>query len=202
MESPPDIRRNVRQYNRASSAHSSADCREVSRRLPGECSRCCRSYGGGHLSALPAQLLDRIPSSFRRMPAADPNLIRQAAAQFQPRRRLRFGNLQPCHEVIIELREKGASCEAIAELLNRYGVKTSRTMVNEFVRTLGHSKGGRRKKVRQNSAPPPAAPSRPSSVISAPPDPTGSDLNTNGATRPRGPHIAKVELLKPNEQYD
>jgi hypothetical protein len=56
------------------------------------------------------------------MPGSDANLIREAAAQFQPRRRPRFQNLQPCRDVIVELREKGASCEAIAELLTRYGV--------------------------------------------------------------------------------
>lgn len=127
------------------------------------------------------------------MPSADPNLIRQAVAQFQPRRRPRFQNLEPCREVIVELREKGASCEAIAELLTRYGVKTSRTMVNEFVRTLRGRKGSPRQVPRVNSAVASTAPTlQPVSPIAA----EGMQAKT------RGPHIAKVELLKPGEQYD
>jgi len=137
------------------------------------------------------------------MPVTDPNLIRQAAAQFEPRRRPRFQNLQACRDVIIELREKGAACEAIAELLTKYGVKTSRTMVNEFVRTLSHPKAGRRRKLPLNPVTPPVAPrpSVPSAVSKQAgtvfPEPSGS-----APMKTRGPHIAKVELLKPGEQYD
>ena len=127
------------------------------------------------------------------MPGADPNLIRQAVAQFQPRRRPRFQNLQACREVIIELREKGASCEAIAELLTRYGVKTSRTMVNEFVLTLRRPKGGRQRIPHSDSA------TRPASPTLAIPNPVAADT---GQAKTRGPHIAKVELLKPGEKYD
>lgn len=200
---PPGIRRNIRRNSRTRFEHLPANCREVSPRSVSECPRSRSSNGGGHPAALSAQLPGRFPSPSRRMPVTDPNLIRQAAAQFQPRRRPRFGNLQPCREVIIELREKGASCEAIAELLNRYGVKTSRTMVNEFVRTLGRLKNGRRRKPYPNSTPPPTTPPpRLPSSISAVTAPTGPEPNANGATRPRGPHIAKVELLKPDEQHD
>ena len=137
------------------------------------------------------------------MPAVDPHLIRQAAAQFEPRRRPRFGNLQPCREVIIELREKGASCEAIAELLNRYGVKTSRTMVNEFVRILKQAKSTRRKKGYLSSAAPSPAPvlHSPATVL-LPIAPAKIETNPNGVAKPRGPHIARVELMKPGEQHD
>ena len=124
--------------------------------------------------------------------------MREAAAQFQPRRRPRFQNLQPCRDVIVELREKGASCESIAELLTRYGVKTSRTMVNEFVHLLCQPKGGRRRKLLLNADTPAAAP-RPtaSKIMPATPEPVAS-----APAKTRGPHIAKVELLKPGEQYD
>jgi len=127
------------------------------------------------------------------MPGNDPNLMRQAVAQFQPRRRPRFGNLDPCREVIGELREKGASCEAIAELLTRYGVKTSRTMVNEFVRTLRGRKGSPRPVPPMNSA----------IASKAPMLPPTNPISTEGiSAKTRGPHIAKVELLKPGEPHD
>ena len=137
------------------------------------------------------------------MPVTDPNLIRQAAAQFEPCRRPRFQNLQACRDVIIELREKGASCEAIAELLTRYGVKTSRTMVNEFVRTLSHPKGGRRRKLPLNSITRPAAP-QPSAqpAVFRQAGTAGPEPSASAPMKTRGPHIAKVELLKPGEQYD
>jgi hypothetical protein len=137
------------------------------------------------------------------MPVADPNLIRQAAAQFQPRRSRRFGNLQPCQDVILELREKGASCEAIAELLTRYGVKTSRTMVNEYVRTLCPPKSVRRRKPRLNPATPVATPtSPPPSIVFKPVAPADPESDANGTIKARGPRIAKIELVKPDEQYD
>ena len=136
------------------------------------------------------------------MPGSEANLIRQAAAQFQPRRRPRFQNLQPCRDVIVELREKGASCEAIAELLTRYGVKTSRTMVNEFVHLLCQPKGGRRRKLLLSTNPPAAGP-----PVTLPPAsnktlPAAPEPIATAPVKTRGPHIAKVELLKPGEQYD
>lgn len=137
------------------------------------------------------------------MPAVDPHLIRQAAAQFEPCRRPRYGNLQPCREVIIELREKGASCEAIAELLNRYGVKTSRTMVNEFVRILKQAKSPRRKKAHLPSAAlSPAPVLHSSATVLLPIAPAKIETNANGVAKPRGPHIARVELMKQGEQHD
>jgi len=128
------------------------------------------------------------------MTATDPNSIRQAAAEFQPSRRPRFQNLQPWREVIIELRGKGASCEAIAGLLTRHGVKTSRTMVNEFVWTLPQPRANRRRKPQlkpvtapavSSSIQPPVAP-----VPSAEPPPTVP-------VKSHGPRIAQVRMLKP-----
>jgi len=138
------------------------------------------------------------------MPGSDANLIREAAAQFQPRRRPRFQNLQPCRDVIVELREKGASCEAIAELLTRYGVKTSRTMVNEFVQLLCQPKGSRRRKLLLKAKTPVVTPSSsaalPATVIKT--MPAAPEPIPSAPIKTRGPHIAKVELLKPGEQYD
>jgi hypothetical protein len=200
---PPCIRRNFRR-----------NCREIAGKLPGKCPavsghRAGQSPGsfrhgtGGQPPASPPQLPGNCSEHFRLMAGLDPNLLRQAAAEFQPRRQPRFQNLQPCREVILELRGKSASCEAIAELLTKYGVKTSRTMVTEFVRSIGQAKGGGRRKPRLNRLTPPVAnpmaqplvdPVRTVPSISAPAE--SAPLKT------RGPHIAKVELLKPGEQYE
>ena len=180
------------------------NCRTVSGHSPGRWAGSCRRNAGGLPGATPAQLPGNLPSPFRRMPGSNANLIREAAAQFQPRRRPRFQNLQPCRDVIVELREKGASCEAIAELLTRYGVKTSRTMVNEFVHILCQPKGGiRRKSLLKRGTPvvtiPPSAtlPVAASKTVPTVPEPIST-----APVKTRGPHIAKVELLKPGQQYD
>ena len=150
---------------------------------------------------MPAHLPVIFPSSSQRMPATDPKNIRQAVAEFQPHRRPRFQNLLVWNDVIIELRAKGASCEAIAELLTRHGVKTSRTMVNEFLLTLSQPKVNRRRKSLLQPATTPRMP--------APVPPPVTPVRRHDSTsvesvpaRPRGPHIAKVELLPPGEQYD
>ncbi len=128
------------------------------------------------------------------MTVTDPNSIRQAAAEFQPCRRPRFQNLQPWREVIIELRDKGASCGAIAGLLTRHGVKTSRTMVNEFVWTLPQPKMNRRRKpqLKPITAPASSSPVQPPVVPMPSPEspPTVPEKS-------RGPRIAQVRMLKP-----
>lgn len=135
------------------------------------------------------------------MPDTDPKNIRQAVADFQPRRRPRFQNLLVWRDVILELRGKGASCEAVAELLTRHAVKTSRTMVGEFLHTLTQPKANGHRKPRLKPAASPAV-QLPASQLAAPvrrPEPA---LTENPPVKARGPHIAKVELLKPHEQYD
>ncbi len=103
----------------------------------------------------------------------------------------------------MELREKGASCGAIAELLTRYGVKTSQTMVNEFVHTLSQPNGGRRRKSLLKLTPPVAAPPQATLPVAASKTvPAVAETILNAPPKTRGPHIAKVELLKPGEQYD
>ena len=141
------------------------------------------------------------------MPDPDPKSIRQAVEQFQPRRRPRFQNLVPWLDEILALRTKGASCEAIAELLSQHGVQTSRTMVSEYLAALPEARSGRRRKARLPSKPlaPPQA--RPDSASPAPP--TASSISPmrrpnaaaaeNGPAKSRGPRIAQVELLNPNE---
>ena len=128
------------------------------------------------------------------MPVTDPDSIRQAAAEFQPCRRPRYGNLEPWREVIIELRGKGASCEAIAGLLTRHGVKTSRTMVNEYVWTLPQPKMSRRRSQRLAAAAMPAV-----SLPAKPPVEPAPILEPAQSAPPKssGPRIAQVRMLKP-----
>ena len=67
-------------------------------------------------------------STFSRpIPSADPNTIRRAVEQFQQCRQARFQNLIPWRDDILALRDKGASGEAIADLLTQHGVRTSRS---------------------------------------------------------------------------
>jgi hypothetical protein len=135
------------------------------------------------------------------MPATDPQKIRQAVAEFQPHQRPRFQNLSGWKDVILELRRKGASCQSIAELLTRHGVKTSRTMVNEFLSTLSDPKLSRRRRPRLRSVM--------ATTMSAPVQPPVTPVRRQESSpvesvpiKSRGPHIAKVELLPPGEQYD
>ena len=135
------------------------------------------------------------------MPATDPKNIRQAVAEFQPHRRPRFQNLLVWNDVILELRAKGASCEAIAELMTRHGVKTSRTMVNEFLLTLSQPKANHRRKPRLQTLKIPPMPA-PVQLPIKPIHRQESHPEESVPVKSRGPHIAKVELLPPGEQYD
>jgi hypothetical protein len=66
------------------------------------------------------------------MPAFDPATVRQAVVEFTPRRPQKFQDLFPAKEVIIELRQKGASYRAIAELLTQHCLPISKTAVAAF----------------------------------------------------------------------
>ena len=134
----------------------------------------------------------------------DGKSIREAVEQFQPRRRPRYQNLVPWRDEILALRAKGASCEAVAELLTQHGVQTSRTMVSEYLAAMPEAKSGRRRKTRLSLEPsptPPQAqpvqPSAPSSI--SPVRRLEAATPENGLPKSRGPHIAQVELLNPNE---
>jgi hypothetical protein len=192
----PRIRWNIRQNGREIAGELPGNCLAVSGHRTGQCPGNFRRIATNQAPALPLHLPGKCRLSPRRMPITDPDSIRQAAAEFQPCHRPRYGNLQPWREVIIELRGKGASCEAIAGLLTRHGVKTSRTMVNEYVWTLPQPKINRRRKPRAAVAviptaslpakPPvePAPTREPAPLPSVPP-------------KSSGPRIAQVRMLKP-----
>jgi hypothetical protein len=135
------------------------------------------------------------------MPDSDPQNIRQAVAEFQPRRRPRFQNLLTCRDVVFELRDKGASSQAIAELLTRHGIKTSRTMVSEFLRSQSEPKAHRRRKphLKMTTMPAQSAPAQTSVPPIRHPE---LSMTEPRPVRARGPHIAKVELLKPDQSHE
>jgi hypothetical protein len=146
----------------------------------------------------------QLPPISRHMPNPDRANIRRAVDQFQPQRRRRFHNLVPWDEEIVALRDKGASCEAIAELLTQHGVKTSRTMVAEYLSAQGAMKPRRKTKVRpfldpnrSDHASQPTA-----EALVQPEFPARreeADLQEPQTLKSKGPRIARVELIKSTE---
>lgn len=142
-------------------------------------------------------------TSFPRMASFDPATVRQAVAEFTPRRPEKFQDLIPAKEVIAELRQKRASYRAIAELLTQHCLPTSKTAVAVFCHeVLGEIVRPRRRPGRKRPVVP--AVSTPETAQQQPPDtlPT-TELPTNGSNeesqqpRTRGPRIAQVRMLKP-----
>lgn len=138
------------------------------------------------------------------MSAFDPNTIRQAVAEFSPRRPKKFHDLYPAKEVIAELRQKGASYEAVADLLTQHCLPTSKTAIAQFChRVLGESVRPHRRSMRKRT-PVPLMPVNP--VRIEPPKPVAESNGTatdNAASpepapaAPRGPRIAQVRMIKP-----
>ena len=62
----------------------------------------------------------------------DPELAGKMVADYAPARPAKFQDLLPARNVIAELRQKGASYGAIAELLTRHNLTTSKTAVTVF----------------------------------------------------------------------
>ncbi len=137
------------------------------------------------------------------MTSFDPASVRQAVAEFTPRRPEKFQDLIPAKDVIAELRQKRASYRAIAELLTQHCLPTSKTAIAVFCHeVLGEIVRPRRRPGRRRPGVP--AVSAPDTAQQQPPDtlPT-TELPTNGSNeesqqpRTRGPRIAQVRMLKP-----
>ncbi|MRR52303.1 MAG: hypothetical protein EG825_15570 [Rhodocyclaceae bacterium] len=137
------------------------------------------------------------------MTSFDPASVRQAVAEFTPRRPEKFQDLIPAKDVIAELRQKRASYRAIAELLTQHCLPTSKTAIAVFCHeVLGEIVRPRRRPGRKR--PIVTAVSSPEAAQQQPPDtlPT-AELPVNGSSedsqqpRPRGPRIAQVRMLKP-----
>jgi hypothetical protein len=148
-------------------------------------------------------------------PIPDLETLRKAVREFRPNpHRLPFNGLKPVHDSIVELRKQNASYAAIAELLVQNGLKTSRARVAEYGRIVLY--GGKSRKRRKRARTEPAAniPAMPQSapVVAAKPTPvtpapTAGPPAGNGTPPPkenspynsRGPHIANVRMLSPEE---
>ena len=146
-------------------------------------------------------------------PTPDLESLRKAVQEFRPvPHRVPFNGLKPVHDSIMELRKQNVSYAAIAELLEQHGVKTSRARVAEYGRIV--LEGGKQRKRRKRAKTAPAAnlPATPQSApaVAAKPalaTPSATAITSDVAPPPkeyspyhsRGPHIAKVELLSPEE---
>ena len=130
------------------------------------------------------------------MSSFDPATVRQAVAEFTPRRPEKFQDLFPAKEVIAELRQKRASYRAIAEFLTQHCLPTSKTAIATFChQILGeivrpHRRPGRKR---------PASPAESNGRVATPAqsEPTDSDAGATPQSRSRGPRIAQVRMLKP-----
>jgi hypothetical protein len=145
------------------------------------------------------------PNRIQCMSAFDPSSVRQAVAEFTPRRPQRFQDLYAAKEVISELRQKRASYRAIAELLTQHCLPVCKTAVAEFRHeVLGEIARSRRRPGRKRPVST-ASPILESAVTAAPAaaaeaetalPPTG-DLEADQArsVRPRGPRIAQDRMV-------
>lgn len=140
------------------------------------------------------------------MSSFDPATVRQAVAEFTPLRPQKFQDLIPAKDVIIELRQKRASYRAIAALLTQHCLPTSKTAIATYChQILGeivrpHRRIGRKRPAspaesnRQEASP---TQSEPVDNSPSPESPTDSDGNGTPQTHTRGPRIAQVRMLKP-----
>jgi hypothetical protein len=143
----------------------------------------------------------------------DPAEVRQAVAEFTPRRPQKFQDLVPAKEVIVELRQKGGSYRSIAELLTQHCLPTSKTAIAMFChQVLGENIRPRKWPARKRLPTPVSmnggtavTDSVPAAESSTPAEPLpNSDGGETSLTRSRGPRIAQVRKLNPqsNEKTD
>lgn len=129
----------------------------------------------------------------------DLEALRKAVQEFRPNpHRVPFTSLKPVHDSIAELRRQNASYAVIAELLQQHGVRTSRARVAEYGRIV--LEGGKKRKRRKRTGTEPVRniPATPAPI----PAPTGNVTpppKENSAFVSRGPRIARVEQMSPEE---
>ncbi len=139
------------------------------------------------------------------MASFDPASVRQAVAEFTPRRPEKFQDLIPAKEVIAELRQKRASYRAIAELLTQHCLPTSKTAVAVFCHeVLGEIVRPRRRPGRKrpvvpavSTSPKPRTNSQPDTLAGRRAVRPMAAARTPQQPRTRGPRIAQVRMLKP-----
>jgi hypothetical protein len=136
------------------------------------------------------------------MTSFDPTTVRKAVSEFAPLRPKRFRELSAAKDFIIELRQKNASYRSIADLLTRHSLPISKTGVAEFCHeVLGEP--ARCQKHRPRKRPPiydSSTSKSPSQVALTPVPPTTGNSGENQQPRVRGPRIAQIRMLKPQNQ--
>ena len=140
------------------------------------------------------------------------NRFRHAASQYAPTAKSRASRLLALKEDIAALRKRGVSCRAISELLTQSGISASATCVINFCRrilkerrrtpsatrrALPVANPNTTRKTKPGATSKTALPATPVANVGASPAPAESV-----PVKIHGPHIAKVELLPPGEQYD
>ena len=139
------------------------------------------------------------------MSSFDPASVRQAVAEFTPRRPQRFQELVPAREVIAELRQKRGSYRAIAEILTQHCLPVSKTAVAAFCHeVLGEIVRPRRrpgrKRIASTSSPiaegaVTAVPATGTEAVASLPASDDPEVDQTRSLRPRGPRIAQVRML-------
>jgi hypothetical protein len=139
------------------------------------------------------------------MSSFDPTAVRKAVAEFTPSRPQKFQDLLPAKDVIAELRQKRASYRAIAELLTKHCLPTSKTAIAVFCHeVLGEIVRSRRRPARKRTPAPvssndervPTAP-QPSDTHRLPELIANPDSDGAPQKRQPGPRIAQVRIVKP-----
>jgi hypothetical protein len=138
------------------------------------------------------------------------NRFRHAASLLTQDANSRASRLLILKEDIATLRKHGISYRAISELLTQNGIATSDVSVMKFCHRF-LNEGRSRPSAKRRASRPANRPASPKSTPVAPAKTTlpPAPASTNppaavpaetSAFKSRGPHIAKVELLKPGEQ--
>src|SRR5882762_1454858 len=131
------------------------------------------------------------------MSSFDPATVRKAVEEFTPSRPQRFQDLFPAKDVIAELRQKRASYRAIAELLTKHCLPTSKTAIAVFCHdVLGEIVRPRRRPGRKRTCA--SSNGEPASIALQPiethslPEQTANPDGGQPQKSSRGPRIAQV----------
>jgi hypothetical protein len=130
------------------------------------------------------------------MSAFDPELAGKMVADYEPARPAKFQDLLPARNVIAELRQKGASYRAIADVLSRHHLPTSCTAVTVFCHEVLDDPVRSRRRVSRKKEPASVGPPN-EPVFPVAPPPANSKTDEMSPARSRGPRIAQVRMLKP-----
>ena len=160
---------------------------------------CWLPYYGQHAS----RSVSDLSSPFHPMSSFDPTTVRKAVEEFTPSRPQKFQDLFPAKDVIAELRQKRASYRAIADLLTKHCLPTSKTAIATFCHQVlreivrPRRRPGRKRTCVSSNGEPASATPQPNEPDSLP-EPIANPVGGGTPQKPsRGPRIAQVRILKP-----